>query len=56
MTLLAIEWGNVGINIPVNLIIIYHCVIHEFGHYLPPNFSNAALKSFFYFLIPGLHW
>jgi len=53
MTLLAIEWGNVGIKafqLILSLSIIV--VIHEFGHYLPSKLFKCRVEKFFLFFDP----
>src|SRR5881394_4410793 len=53
MTLLAIDWGNVGIKafqLILSLSIIV--VIHEFGHYLPSKLFKCRVEKFFLFFDP----
>ena len=50
MTLLAIDWANVGIKafqliLSLSLIVI----VHEFGHYLPSKLFKCRVEKFFLF-------
>jgi regulator of sigma E protease len=53
MTLLAINWGLVGIKaaqliLSLSLIVI----LHEFGHYLPAKYFKCRVEKFFLFFDP----
>lgn len=53
MTLLAINWGLVGIKagqliLSLSIIVIFH----EFGHYLPAKFFKCRVEKFFLFFDP----
>ena len=53
MTLLAIDWANVGIKafqLILSLSIIV--IVHEFGHYLPAKLFKCRVEKFFLFFDP----
>ena len=53
MTLLAIDWANVGtkaVQLILSLSIIV--IIHEFGHYLPSKIFKCRVEKFFLFFDP----
>src|SRR5580704_882289 len=53
MTLLAINWGLVGIKagqLILSLSIIV--ILHEFGHYLPAKLFKCRVEKFFLFFDP----